>query len=67
MAHHSGDGAIRDLTSDEIHAAFDRALKEVQRLYAAGELDMSGRYYTDDELRELAKAQNSKDSPGAAA
>ncbi len=41
---------MSDLTHQEIYEAFDRALKEVQRQYAAGELDMSGRFYTDEEL-----------------
>ena len=43
---------MSDLTSEEILEAFDGALKEVHRQYAAGELDMSGRFYTDEELGE---------------
>jgi len=52
--------------SDPILDAFESALKEVHRRYAAGELDMSGRYYTDEELRELAKTWGKKDKPEAA-
>ena len=58
---------MTDLTSEQIHDAFDRSLKEVARRYAAGELDMSGRYWTDDELKAMAEAQAHKDSPDAAA
>ena len=58
---------MTDLTSEQIHDAFDRALKEVARRYAAGELDMSGRYWTDDELKAMGEAKAHKDSPDAAA
>lgn len=58
---------MSDLTQQEIYAAFDWSLKEVARRHAAGELDMSGRYYTDEELKAMAEAQAHKDSPEAAA
>ena len=58
---------MSDLTQQEIYEAFDWSLKEVARRYAAGELDMSGRYWTDDELKAMAEAQAHKDSPDAAA
>jgi hypothetical protein len=38
------------MTSREIHEAIDAALAEVSRRLASGELDGSGRYYTDEEL-----------------
>jgi len=57
---------MSELTNQEMYQAFDRALKEVHRRYAAGELDMSGRYYTDEELREMAKTWGKKDKPEAA-
>jgi hypothetical protein len=38
------------MTSGEIHEAIDQALEEVSRRLATGELDGSGRYYTDAEL-----------------
>jgi hypothetical protein len=41
---------INEMTSEEIHAAIDAGMKEVHRQIAAGEMDMSGRYYTDEEL-----------------
>jgi uncharacterized protein YajQ (UPF0234 family) len=56
-----------DLTQQEIYEAFDWSLKEVARRYEAGELDMSGRYYSDDELKAMAEAEARKDSPDAAA
>ncbi len=41
---------MRDFTSRELLEAIDRALAEVSRRLASGELDRSGRYYTDEEL-----------------
>jgi hypothetical protein len=38
------------MTSREILDAFDEALAEVARQLASGELDGSGRYYTDEKL-----------------
>ncbi len=36
--------------SQEIHDAIRRGLEEVDRRLASGELDGSGRFYTDEEL-----------------
>jgi hypothetical protein len=58
---------MSDYTSEQIHEAFDWSLKEVARRYEAGELDMSGRYWTDEELKAMAEAEARKDSPDAAA
>jgi hypothetical protein len=44
-------------TSKQIHEAFEWTMKEVHRRYAAGELDMSGRFYTDEELDEGAATE----------
>jgi hypothetical protein len=41
---------LKNLTSDELHDAIDQALAEVSRRLESGELDGSGRYYTDEEL-----------------
>jgi signal transduction histidine kinase len=41
---------MKNLTSRELHDAIGRALAEVSRRLAAGALDQSGRYYTDEEL-----------------
>lgn len=41
---------MKKLNSRELHEAIDRALAEVSRRLASGELDQSGRYYTDEEL-----------------
>jgi hypothetical protein len=41
---------VKNLTSRELHDAVDQALAEVSRRLATGELDQSGRYYTDEEL-----------------
>jgi hypothetical protein len=35
---------MTELSSEQIHEAFDRALKKVAVCYEAGELDLSGRY-----------------------
>lgn len=57
---------MKDQASDQILDAFEWTMKEVQRRYVAGELDMSGRYYSDEELREIAKTWGTKDKPDAA-
>ncbi len=44
--------AMRSMTSREIHNAIRVALGEVSRALASGELDRSGRYYSDSELKE---------------
>jgi hypothetical protein len=41
---------VRDLSSRELHEAIGQALAEVSRRLESGELDGSGRYYTDEEL-----------------
>jgi hypothetical protein len=41
---------MKDLSSRELHEAIDQALAEVSRRLESGELDGSGRYYTDEEL-----------------
>ena len=41
---------MKDLTSRQLHEAIDQALAEVDRRLESGELDGSGRYYTDEEL-----------------
>ena len=39
-----------EMTSRQMLNAVDQALAEVSRRLASGELDGSGRYYTDEEL-----------------
>ena len=41
---------MKQMTSTELHDAIHQALAEVSRRLASGELDQSGRYYTDEEL-----------------
>ena len=41
---------MRDLTVQEIFDAIDSGMAEVSRRLASGELDQSGRYFTDAEL-----------------
>jgi hypothetical protein len=41
---------MMERTSQEMHDAIRFALDEVSRRLASGELDGSGRYYTDEEL-----------------
>lgn len=54
------------MTSDELHDAVHRALAEVDRRRASGELDGAGRFFTDEELAagaatgELNKKKNRK-------
>jgi len=42
--------AIGEMTSQEIFEAVERGLAEVSRRLESGELDGSGRYYSDEEL-----------------
>ena len=41
---------MKDLRSRELHDAIGNALNEVSRRLESGELDGSGRYYTDEEI-----------------
>ena len=41
---------MKELTSRELHETIDQALTEVARRLESGELDGSGRYWTDEEL-----------------
>ncbi len=41
---------MKKLSSRELHETIERALAEVDRRLASGELNGSGRYYTDEEL-----------------
>lgn len=41
---------MKNLSSRELHETIHQALDEVDRRLASGELDGSGRYYTDEEL-----------------
>jgi hypothetical protein len=41
---------MKQMTSDELHNALHKALAEVDRKLASGELDQSGLFYTDEEL-----------------
>jgi hypothetical protein len=43
---------MRAMTSRQIHNAISTALSEVARALASGEMDRSGRFYSDSELRE---------------
>lgn len=45
-----GGSPLKNLTSCELHQAVGEALAEVSRRLESGEMDGSGRYYTDEEL-----------------
>lgn len=45
---------MKKMTSSEWHKAVHKALDEVDRKLASGELDQSGRFYTDQELHASA-------------
>jgi hypothetical protein len=55
--------AIGDMTSQEIFEAVDSGMAEVSRLLASGELDGSGRYYTDEELAAGAGLEGKRLAP----
>jgi hypothetical protein len=52
-----------EMTSQERHEAVEQALDEVARRLASGELDGSGRYYTDEQLAALAAADRQPVKP----
>jgi hypothetical protein len=62
---------VKRLSSDELHDAIHRALAEVDRKLASGELDGSGRFFTDEELAagaalgKLSKKKKSEAAPAA--
>lgn len=41
---------MRAMTSEQIHRAIGAAIREVAHGLASGDLDRSGRYYSDSEL-----------------
>ena len=59
------------MTSRQLLDTFDQALTDVRRELASGELDGSGRFYTDEELAAgaatgmLPKKKDSKAAPAA--
>lgn len=60
-----------EMNSRQLLDSFDQALEEVSRRLASGELDGSGRFYTDAELAagaatgKIPKPKNSADAPAA--
>ncbi|MFZ0306494.1 MAG: hypothetical protein WAL75_27660 [Terracidiphilus sp.] len=55
---------MKGMTSHEMFEAVHRALDEVDRRIASGELDGSGRFYTDEELAAgAATGRTKKPSP----
>lgn len=55
---------MKKLNSDELHDAIHQALNEVDRRLKSGELDGSGRYYTDEELASGAATGAKSKAPG---
>ena len=53
---------MREMSSRELHEVVHQALEEVTRRLESGELDGSGRYYTDEELA-VGAALNGKPAP----
>ena len=62
---------MKDLTSQQMFDAVHRALDEVDQQLASGELDGSGRFYTDEELSagaatgRMEKPAKKKEAPAA--
>ena len=57
---------MSSMTSEEFHDSVHAALEEVSRRLASGQLDGSGRFYTDEELARGA-ATGRTDTPESAA
>lgn len=47
---------MKTMTSKDIHRAIRQGLREVSRKLASGELDGSGRFFTDEDLAAGARA-----------
>jgi hypothetical protein len=60
---HRGGHSMKELTPDEWHDAVRKALDEVDRKLASGELDQSGPYYSDEELRAMAASNGAPKKP----
>jgi len=62
---------VKQMSSDEVHEAIRRGLAELDRRLASGELDGSGRFYTDEELAagaatgRIEKPAKKKEAPAA--
>jgi hypothetical protein len=65
MESNSKVGAMKRMTSAEIHQAIRAAMAEVSRRLAAGELDRSGRFYSDSEWQDKLASLGSKCGPAA--
>ena len=55
------------MTVEAIFEAIDSGMAEVSRRLASGELDQSGRYYTDEELAAGAATGAKSKAPGRVA
>lgn len=51
-----------EMSSRQVLSSIDQALDEVARRLASGELDQSGRYYTDEELAAGAATSRTRTS-----
>lgn len=62
---------MKEMTSREVLDSMEKALAEVDRRLASGELDGSGRFYTDAELAagaatgQIEKPEKKKQAPAA--
>ena len=62
---------MKEMTSREMLDSVERAMAEVDRRLASGELDGSGRFYTDEELAagaatgQIKKPAKKKEAPAA--
>jgi hypothetical protein len=62
---------MKEMTSREMLDSLEKALAEVDRRRASGELDGSGRFYTDQELTagaatgRIKKPEKKKEAPAA--
>ena len=51
---------MKNMDSNEFHDTVRKGLEEVSRRLASGELDRSGRFYTDEELAQSAATGESR-------
>ena len=56
---------MKKMTSKELHDTIRRGLREVDRQLASGEMDGSGRFYTDEELARGAATGGTTRKPDA--
>ena len=63
MGQNRDSNRVEAMTVDEIFEAIDSGMAEVEQKLASGELDGSGRFFTDEELAASGLLKKDKENP----